>query len=71
MIVSPELLLNDDRFEGLWEKWVMDNVLDEAYVIREWGSTFRTDYLKLGLLHYQFPGCSSCYLDYTCYEKFV
>lgn len=60
MIVSPELLLNDDRFEGLWgKKRVMDNVinivLDKAHVIKEWGGTFRTDYLKLGPLHYWFP----------------
>ena len=60
MIVSPELLLNDDRFEGLWgKKQVMDNVinivLDEAHVIKEWGGTFRTDYLKLRPLCYRFP----------------
>ena len=60
MIVSPKLLLNDDRFESIWaKKRVMDNVinivLDEAHVIKEWGGTFRTDYLKLGPLHYQFP----------------
>ena len=60
MIVSPELLLNDDRFESMWaKKRVMDNVinivLDEAHIIREWGGTFRTDYLRLGPLHYRFP----------------
>lgn len=60
VIVSPELLLHDERFEGLWaKKQVMDNVinivLDEAHVIKEWGGTFRTDYLKLGPLRYQFP----------------
>ena len=60
MIVSPELLLNDDRFESIWaKKRVMDNVinivLDEAHVIKEWGGTFRTDYLKLGPLRYRFP----------------
>jgi superfamily II DNA helicase RecQ len=49
VIVSPELLLNDDRFEGLWgKKQVMDNV------IKEWGGTFRSDYLKLGPLCYWF-----------------
>jgi len=59
VIVSLELLLNDDRFECLWRKKVMDNVinivLDEAHVIKEWGGTFRTDYIKLGVLHYWFP----------------
>lgn len=60
MVVSPELLLNDDRFESLWaKKQVMDNVinivLDEAHVVKEWGGTFRTDYTKLGPLRYRFP----------------
>jgi len=50
--VSPELLLNDDRFEVLWgKKHFMDKliniVLDEAHVIKEWGNAFRTDYLKI------------------------
>jgi superfamily II DNA helicase RecQ len=48
--VSPELLLNDDRFEVLWGKKYFI-VLDEAHVIKEWGGTFRTDYLKLGPIH--------------------
>ena len=53
IIVSPELLLNDERFKMLWgKKQFMDNimnfVLDEAHVIKEWGGMFRTDYLKIG-----------------------
>ena len=58
--MSPELLLNDDRFEVLWgKKHFMDKlvniVLDEAHVIKEWGGTFRTDYLKIGPIRYRFP----------------
>jgi superfamily II DNA helicase RecQ len=57
--VSPELLLNDGRFEELWgKKKFTDNiinlVLDEAHVIKEWGGTFRSDYLKIGPIRYQF-----------------
>jgi superfamily II DNA helicase RecQ len=59
VVVSPEPLLNNDRFEGLWgKKQVMDNViivLDEAHIVKEWGGTFRTDYTKLWPLHYRFP----------------
>ena len=60
IIVSPELLLNDKRFEILWtKKQFTDNivnfVLDEAHVIKDWGSTFRTDYLKIGPIRYLFP----------------
>jgi superfamily II DNA helicase RecQ len=51
--VSPELLLNDGHFEGLWgKKKFTDNiinlVLDEAHVIKERGGTFHSDYLKIG-----------------------
>lgn len=59
--MTPELLLNDDRFaiEVLWGKYFMDKLinilLDEAHVIKEWGGTFRTDYLKIGPVHYRFP----------------
>ena len=58
--MSPELLLNDDRFEILWRKKpfmdkILNIVLDEAHVIKEWGGTFRTDYLKIGPIHYRFP----------------
>jgi len=60
IIVSPELLLNDERFKMLWgKKQFMDNivnfVLDEAHVIKEWGGMFRTDYLKIGPIQYLFP----------------
>jgi superfamily II DNA helicase RecQ len=58
--VSPELLLNDGRFEGLWGKKKFTNniinlVLNEAHVIKEWGGTFRSDYLKIGPIQYLFP----------------
>jgi superfamily II DNA helicase RecQ len=51
--VSPKLLLNDGRFKGLWEKKkftdnIINLVLDEAHVIKKWGGTFWSDYLKIG-----------------------
>jgi superfamily II DNA helicase RecQ len=59
IIISPELLLSNKRFEILWAKkqftdHIVNFVLDEAHVIKEWGSTFRTDYLKIGLIQYLF-----------------
>ena len=59
IVVSPELLLNDGHFKELWgKKKFTDNiinlVLDEAHVIKEWGGTFRSDYLKIGPIQYQF-----------------
>lgn len=57
MIVSPELLNNDSRFEDLWgTKKFTDNlvnlILDEAHVVKEWGGTFRNDYLNIGPIRY-------------------
>ena len=60
IVVSPELLINDSRFEDLWgKKKFTDNiinlVLDEAHVIKEWGRTFQSDYLRIGLIQYLLP----------------
>jgi superfamily II DNA helicase RecQ len=57
VIVSPKILNNDSRFEDLWgTKRFVDNlinlVLDEAHVVKEWGGTFRSDYLKIGPVRY-------------------
>src|SRR5882762_7250118 len=50
IIVSPEILYNDSRFEDLWNtKRFTDNlILDEAHVVKEWGGTFHSDYLQIG-----------------------
>lgn len=59
VIVSPELLLNDKRFEILWVKKqftdiIVNFVLNNTHIIKEWGSTFRINYLKIGPIQYQF-----------------
>ena len=60
--MSPEILNNDSHFEDLWgTKVFVDNlvnlnlVLDEAYIVQEWGSTFRSDYLRISPIHYLIP----------------
>jgi superfamily II DNA helicase RecQ len=50
-------LLNDRQWDQLWtKKKFTDKIIcvamDKAHVIKEWGGTFRSDYLKLGPLHY-------------------
>ena len=57
VMVSPEILNNDSRFKELWGKnKCTDNlinlVLDEAHVIKEWGGTFHLDYFHIGFIHY-------------------
>jgi superfamily II DNA helicase RecQ len=54
VIVSLEILNNDSRFEDLWgTKRFIDNlvnlVLDEAHVVKEWGGTFCSDYLQMDM----------------------
>jgi hypothetical protein len=54
VIVSLKILNNDTHFEDLWgTKIFTDNlinlILDEAHVVKEWGSTFHSNYL---LCHY-------------------
>ena len=72
--MSPELLLNNDIFEVLWgKKCFMDKliniVLDKAHVIKEWGSTFRTDYLKIGPIRYRFPRMIQFHLGLATVSK--
>lgn len=57
ILVSPEILNNDSRFEDLWSNKKFTNnliniVLDEAHCMKDWGGTFRSDYLKIGPIHY-------------------
>src|ERR1700691_2111087 len=57
ILVSPEILNNDSCFEDLWgtKKFVnnlINLVLDEAHVIKEWGGTFCSDYLRIGPVRY-------------------
>ena len=60
VIVSPELLFNDGQLKVLWGKKkftdkIINVSLDEAHVIKEWGSNFRSDYLQISPLRYLFP----------------
>ena len=57
VIVSPEILDNDTHFKDSWGvKKFTDNlinlVLDEAHVVKEWGGTFQSDYLHIGPICY-------------------
>ena len=61
VIVSPEILNNDSCFEELWQKKkftdnLINLVLDEAHVMKEWGRTFHSDYLHIGPTCYLLTG---------------
>ena len=57
ILVSLEILNNDSCFEDLWGKKSFVNnlvnlILDKAYVIKEWGGTFRSNYLQIRPIRY-------------------
>jgi superfamily II DNA helicase RecQ len=39
-------------FNSRWLGYHVNLVLDEAHVVKEWGSTFRSDYLQIGPIRY-------------------
>lgn len=60
IVVSPELILNDNRFNVLWESKhfisrLFNISIDEAHCIKQWGKDFRPDYANLGRLRWLVP----------------
>jgi superfamily II DNA helicase RecQ len=59
-VVSPELLCQDRRFDGLWkdQKWtsrLARIIFDEGHCVSQWGGTFRPEYASLDRLRYFLP----------------
>ncbi len=55
VMFSPEIIEQDSRFDGLikskkFTRSLINIVFDEAHCIKEWGTTFRNSYQKLGQL---------------------
>ncbi|KAJ3730830.1 P-loop containing nucleoside triphosphate hydrolase protein [Lentinula raphanica] len=60
VIFSPETMAKDHRYDILLHNRVfmcsvIDIVIDESHVIREWGGTFRPEYHTLGPSRYALP----------------
>ncbi|KAJ3775008.1 P-loop containing nucleoside triphosphate hydrolase protein [Lentinula raphanica] len=60
VIFSPETMAKDHRYDVLLHNRVfmcsvIDIVIDESHVIREWGGTFRPEYHTLGPSRYALP----------------
>ncbi len=55
VMFSPEIIEQDSHFDGLikskkFTRSLINIVFDEAHCIKEWGTTFRNSYQKLGQL---------------------
>ncbi|KAJ3828650.1 P-loop containing nucleoside triphosphate hydrolase protein [Lentinula raphanica] len=60
VIFSPETMAKDHRYDVLlhnriFMRSVINIVIDESHVIREWGGTFRPEYHALGPSRYALP----------------
>ncbi|KAF9565288.1 P-loop containing nucleoside triphosphate hydrolase protein [Agrocybe pediades] len=60
IIVSPERILSDSRFDSLWASKrfcsrLFNISVDEAHCIADWGSEFRPKYAELGRLRWVIP----------------
>ncbi|KAJ3764737.1 P-loop containing nucleoside triphosphate hydrolase protein, partial [Lentinula raphanica] len=60
VIFSPETMAKDQRYNNLlhnqvFMRSVINIVIDESHVIREWGGTFRPEYYTLGPSRYALP----------------
>jgi ATP-dependent DNA helicase RecQ len=56
LYLAPERLNQSRTLELLAESELALFAIDEAHCVSQWGHDFRADYLKLTVLHEQFPG---------------
>jgi len=55
LYVAPERLLTQRCFDLLQDSQIALFAIDEAHCVSQWGHDFRPEYIKLSVLHEQFP----------------
>jgi len=55
LYIAPERLAQERTIALLQESDIALFAIDEAHCVSQWGHDFRADYLRLGVLHEQFP----------------
>lgn len=55
LYVAPERLIQPRTLESFHQIKISLFAIDEAHCVSQWGHDFRSDYLKLELLHREFP----------------
>lgn len=69
LYVAPERLTNNNFLHLLAQAQISLFAIDEAHCVSQWGHDFRPDYIKLSLLHEQFPDIPRIALTATADEK--
>ena len=69
LYVAPERLTTSRFLNLLTQSDVSLFAIDEAHCVSQWGHDFRPDYIKLSILHEQFPAIPRIALTATADEK--
>jgi ATP-dependent DNA helicase RecQ len=69
LYIAPERLTQPDTLSSLKQSNISLFAIDEAHCVSQWGHDFRVDYLKLNLLHDEFPGVPRIALTATADKR--
>ncbi len=69
LYIAPERLVQDWTLNLLQRSPIALFAIDEAHCVAQWGHDFRSDYLKLNVLHEQFPNTPRIALTATADER--
>ncbi|QBE64207.1 DNA helicase RecQ [Pseudoduganella lutea] len=67
--VAPERLMTQRCFDLLQDSQIALFAIDEAHCVSQWGHDFRPEYIKLSVLHEQFPGVPRIALTATADQQ--
>ena len=69
LYVAPERLLTQRCFDLLQDSQIALFAIDEAHCVSQWGHDFRPEYIKLSVLHEQFPSVPRIALTATADQQ--
>ncbi|MCE3262741.1 MAG: recQ [Pseudoduganella sp.] len=69
LYVAPERLLTQRCFDLLQDSQIALFAIDEAHCVSQWGHDFRPEYIKLSVLHEQFPNVPRIALTATADQQ--
>jgi len=69
LYIAPERLMTQRCFDLLQDSKIALFAIDEAHCVSQWGHDFRPEYIKLSVLHEQFPGVPRIALTATADQQ--